>query len=876
MNADTQQEWAQTLENLRSTSEKPSTVIAICGATGSGKSSLINALLDDRIVPTSGWQACTSVVIEISYHTSPTIDAKIEFLSREEWAQELTTTLSPYGRPRRAVHAGGKIFLEQFSIKSCYLSSLADELGKDVASKEASSGPSCLADGVVLVDLPGTSDANSARNSIAEKYIEKSELVWIVAPITRAVDDKVAKDLLGDKFKAQMMMDGRVRPDSNAITFIATKCDDISCNEIIEDLNLHDDNTFVEMKNRQETLPGLIRGAKCSSKEAKSKIRDLKNAKKSVQDEWTDNLKKLLQLTSQGNIWTEAADDSDSDSEMSDEGSMLDTVMTSPVEDCIKENKKRISELESSIQAEILNKSAAQTDIASYNNELKSIPQEIERFLFEETLRSCSGPSQSRFSSRYEDLNDALAERNDPLNFDPSLNNLKEYEKLDLPVFMSSSRDYMKLTGKIADGKPTFTDIEDTEIPAIRAWITSLTKSTQERNMNFLIVGARMLLESIISFCETSRTDIPESERISLRIKWASSFDSRTNGLASHLIAAFGPVIDRKIIGLKDSFRKGLEEQAHAGADMAAHKALSVHESLAKRNKVAIIRHYGSFREDDLNEHLTQPLANHIACTWANVFKEDFFGVLFESEVLNAAETVLKEMAKCTSSNLVQHRSKISLEKARIEIGHTVKALCRHMDKEQRKISREMTPYVRARLSATYESAMMERGKGCIERQKHYSMQTKLRSFISQEKEDIFKDAADALLKSLLRAADEIKSELISHFREISFKIELSMSLLWEPRMSTETQIQALNRKILEEITQRSLLKIDLSMLKSEESSSPSRMTVKVEERPERYMYFDHEPASETSPFLEINWILGSEEVNQQRGLGLLSKRKLD
>ncbi|KAE9406070.1 hypothetical protein BT96DRAFT_279793 [Gymnopus androsaceus JB14] len=37
-------------------------------ATSSGKSSLINTLLDDRIVPTSGWQACTSAVIEISHH----------------------------------------------------------------------------------------------------------------------------------------------------------------------------------------------------------------------------------------------------------------------------------------------------------------------------------------------------------------------------------------------------------------------------------------------------------------------------------------------------------------------------------------------------------------------------------------------------------------------------------------------------------------------------------------------------------------------------------------------------------------------------------------------------------------------------------------
>jgi hypothetical protein len=70
----------------------------------------------------------------------------------------------------------------------------------------------------------GVADANAARNNIAKDYMKKCDCIWILAPITRAVDDKTARgnvlshyskkvgtqngiiqDLLGDAFKMQLM-----------------------------------------------------------------------------------------------------------------------------------------------------------------------------------------------------------------------------------------------------------------------------------------------------------------------------------------------------------------------------------------------------------------------------------------------------------------------------------------------------------------------------------------------------------------------------------------------------------------------------------------------------------------------------------------------
>ncbi|KAE9375651.1 hypothetical protein N431DRAFT_463723 [Stipitochalara longipes BDJ] len=89
-----------------------------------------------------------------------------------------------------------------------------------------------LQNGLVLVDLPGHGDYNTARARMAEKYVRMLDRIWVVGEIKRAVDESVARELLGSSFQRQLLMENKY--DEKFLSFIATHTDNINYNEVID------------------------------------------------------------------------------------------------------------------------------------------------------------------------------------------------------------------------------------------------------------------------------------------------------------------------------------------------------------------------------------------------------------------------------------------------------------------------------------------------------------------------------------------------------------------------------------------------------------------------------------------------------------------
>ncbi|KAF8310147.1 hypothetical protein DL93DRAFT_2062306 [Clavulina sp. PMI_390] len=379
-----QEVWARDLTTLQSQGS-PKTLIAVCGATGAGKSSILNAILDDNIVPTSGMRACTAVVTEISYHKKKTIDADVSFLTEAEWRSELKLLVEDLvdeqGNIKSVKNLGNEAGVAWSKVHAVYPGIAPERLGnmtvdqilgadsrinrilgatrhveakdsktfgkeiakfidsKDqrrgndkkkgtdknkpkapekekekpktmggslidllkrkaeasaAAGKEGTATPDlelwpliknvkvrcnarALETGAVLCDLPGTADANAARNSIAKNYMKNCNCVWILAPITRAVDDRTARDLMGDAFKTQLLSE-YLYYDSSTITFIATKTDDVSCEEIIRSLHLKDDPELEVIEAALDDIDARDKVAKSQKTDAETTIEELANA----------------------------------------------------------------------------------------------------------------------------------------------------------------------------------------------------------------------------------------------------------------------------------------------------------------------------------------------------------------------------------------------------------------------------------------------------------------------------------------------------------------------------------------------------------------------------------------------------------------------
>ncbi len=608
------QQWLQQVEKVQAQAVQKRTVVGVVGNTGAGKSSVINAMLDEeRLVPTNCMRACTAVVTEMSWNDAGEEEnryqAAIEFIQPADWAKELeilfADMIDANGKVSRECYvADSEASIAYAKIKAVYPKLSRDDLANStieklmedsvvqsvlgtvrdikesdpekfyrrlqhyVDSKEKVTAEKkskkdevkqmefwplikvvkiytkadALSTGAVVVDLPGVHDSNAARAAVAESYMKQCSALWIVAPITRAVDDKAAKSLLGESFKRQLKYDGTY----SHVTFICSKTDDISITEAADSLGLNEDfGDFFEkldnIANERKALKGELREMRESQatyddanddlaeevekweklgreiEEGKTVYAPSAKSKRKRDSESPDGtLKRGKKRKSTG-----SADDSDleildqnndsdtaSDDSPDDQTEQREPLTIEAVEDKIEELRKMKREARR-------RKTCLRDSIREVNARIKELDDSENKIEAEISARCIAGRNeysksaiQQDFAAGIKELDQENAAEEDEENFNPD-EELRDYDEVarTLPVYCVSSRAYQKLCGRMVKDQAVagFTRKEETEIPQLQAHCKKLTESGRTVTCRQFLNALNQLLISVRLWASSNR-----------------------------------------------------------------------------------------------------------------------------------------------------------------------------------------------------------------------------------------------------------------------------------------------------------------------------------------------------------------------------------
>ncbi|EGD97854.1 hypothetical protein TESG_05359 [Trichophyton tonsurans CBS 112818] len=809
----------QILETMDQGKNHPTITIGVVGATGAGKSSLLNALLGEkRLVPTSGMRACTAAITEISYCHGPwNYEAEIQFVSRSTWKEEMrllfedmqdgldeipSTYDSEFGiacakfkavyqlDPRNTRTLSIEQIIEAPNVafvlgRTKYVSrndatDFYNELRKYVDSEPRSlvsdqdimdtnnmvpqSKPMqwwplvelvrlrvkapILSTGVILVDLPGLLDINTARGTLAQKYIKNCSGLWIVAPITRAVDDHSARTLLGDGFKRQLQLDGAV----GQLAFICSKTDDINLSEAADD---------PELKYAKEALETFFEEKKQQAKAIGLKIKSLKQKDKRI----SLKLEKLIDLVMQSDV--EVTPEINPIESPSKDGAknISPSPSPSPRKRELMVSKKSLTENKDKVKAQL---QSLETEVLSVRKEIKLKQREFERFCIEKRNRFSDARIKEDFvaglvqpkSTSHDEGSEDLDTGESPIT----------KEKLD--VFCVSSKAFQILEGRLKEHKVMkgFITPEDTGIPQLQRYCLNLGVAAR-------IAKHRDFLNNLGQLVNSLQLQASGQDKLPLRSKQddlellQAEFNKLKEVLNTTILN-----LSKALLGIRQHLYANLGMSQFQTAsrcwklicvDNAATAAKNAAESAPSRwNRVkksggisyttykAICRRSGEFRDGKGNHYThvyrANPLMAIIGLAWERAFTRQI------PQVLNKTSDSLRRdigefhrdvMKNVRTLNESDSRSKILNDQSlryKERIKQIIHFVTDKMDSKQKELNRIFIPSITTALRPAYGEASTIKGAGAFPKIKAI-----IANRVSQSKNDMFLGTVDIIKMEL-------------------------------------------------------------------------------------------------------------------------------
>ncbi|XP_052816838.1 uncharacterized protein LOC128243248 isoform X1 [Mya arenaria] len=843
-----EQAWRQELAYVEKGLKFPKTVIAVKGNTGEGKSSLMNAVLDHgNVLPTSGLRSCTTVVVEVVQNTtSDSFEADIEFLESKEWFDELQILLKELqddtNKKNDACAANCKVKavygrIDSFEILS-KITDVTNMLGstihiqendpeefrlkieKYIENLDSGTGgqywpivkhvklrmPHCdvCSSGTTLVDLPGSRDSNAARDEIANNYLKNCTAVWVVSSIHRAIDDKMAKDLLGANFRRQLLMDGQY----GSITFICTKTDVITPSEIIRSLNLKKktkeyDENMKNMENMKTAVVKEIANVNNVLGGLRKSIEDQKNEARELKDTLA-NIDSLLE-PAEGEQVQELKIQ-----EYKEDLNTKDALIreNEDLENKLLQQKKEACEKKTSLEKTISqerNKIVAICALARNDYSISHIKRD-----FKDGLREMKRQNGMLNTEDPEEEEDLYSDDSDDDDGDTgsATNNLR--------VFCCSSTEYQKMKNLSAyDGPPqVFSNLTDTQIPALRNYVHEMTYNRQRQSLERLIHNLGRLVFDM---------HIYASGRLNTIARGIEAVGSAIEDELERLDTDLGNVLQKLNADIDKIFDGNLKPKIEKGASSASEEAKNIcakwgvpSETMDRRagglsckTYIATTRRNGvytssRFGQVDFNAELAAPMYWSIAIDWNKAFSEMLWRVMDElytdivARIRGFTDRLQKQLELLGISAMRTARLATQANcSANNKLAEMVSNLKDVVTPRQRDIYRIVTPHIQTMMLDDYRKCAADSGKGVFVRMKTYMAQG-----IDNKRGTMFDEAKQMLMEQLMKLRTELVQDVKSVKDILITDLRRGFEPVWEATSKSLVLRQAF-AKVLDEFTDK-------------------------------------------------------------------------
>ncbi|KAI0816315.1 hypothetical protein GGR55DRAFT_697199 [Xylaria sp. FL0064] len=832
------------VNTLKERTTAPGAVLGIVGATGHGKSSLINALLEEsKLVPTNCFRACTAVVTEISYNHSEHPDhrylAEIEFVSAEDWGRELgylfddittseeisneaqlensdvkiawakVTTVYPEVNRESIGRTDPKVLAEKPAVKALLgtIKTVHKRTAKElyqaiqiyVDSKQKTTltplsedeidtqlwplikvvriytKADVLSTGAVIVDLPGVQDSNAARAAVAAEYIQRCSGLLVVSTVTRAVNDRAAQELLGERFKQQLQLDGNY---SN-VTFVCSKTDDINISEAVDGLGLNDEAQ--RLSDARHCLSAL---------KASSELNKLNTRKDAIStfaveiDKHIDRYEKLRSRQAKGKTVTppkktpkkrpsEAHIARPTRRRRTDRGAQdiqwvsaedrwesfeKDLPKFSAEHHLTREDIQSMTKyLRSQKKSAIHEKDDLQGKVYDEEDQLESLQEEVSQLKEQLSIacvsrrNECSRQAiRDQFALGLKEIDDCQAQGTGPNDFDPG-KKPRDYVEAgrSLPVFCVSSRAYQSLVdGDVVSG---FGDIRDTEIPQLRAHTKQLTKATRIHHARSFLNDLARILNSLYLWCSKRG---PEFHLTDEEKKTDMGYvREKVNNLEKAANEEFVRQLNEILESLFKYFKAAALHASSRAPDIARGWPSNKRGDGAEYSQVVMVL------EISMKAHLAAPLLQHVGNYWEMTFAEKIPAALnalsrtcqkHQDYIHDLIETRLRGR---DAFNEILDMLKDQDKKHVIALANIIKSFNSSITAVQREANRRFTPAIQKHLKPKYMECAADRGRGVFSR-------IKLEMETAVEKREIFTHSYKSPRAKLSELPKNIQQEL--------------------------------------------------------------------------------------------------------------------